>query len=252
MAHQYNTDFMRYADCTSRLAAQTVIGLLQGWFAFGSVLDVGCAKGTWLSAWSDAGTHDIRGIDGDYVDRDSLVIPAERFSPKDLASCIDFSRRFDIVQSLEVAEHIQASAADTFVGNLVRHASGLILFSAAPPGQGGEFHVNEQPYEYWQNKFAAYGYVACDCLRPRLAGNQQVSFWYRYNMFLYVRQDLLPTLHEEVRASAISSGHPIRDISPRWFKLRKAIVRHLPSNTREWLARTKARWFSHSKASTNQ
>ena len=47
--------------------------------------------------------------------------------------------------------------ADTFVQNLVRHASGAILFSAAPPGQGGEFHVNEQPYEYWRGKFQRCG-----------------------------------------------------------------------------------------------
>lgn len=245
MSHQYNTDFMSYADNTSRYAAQTVAALLRGWFSIGSLLDVGCAKGTWLSVWRDTGVEDIHGVDGDYVGRDTLVIPADHFSAKDLSRRFDFSRRFDLVQSLEVAEHIPASAADTFVDNLVRHANGLILFSAAPPGQGGEFHVNEQPYEYWRQKFAARGYVACDCLRLRLAGNQRISFWYRYNTLLYLREDRLREAPEEVHASVIPQGAPVRDVAPTWFKLRKAVVRQLPSSTREWLARMKARRFSH-------
>lgn len=244
MAHQYNSDFMSYTDKTSRLAAQTVIALLKNWFAVGSTLDVGCAKGTWLSVWSDTGTRDIQGIDGDYVDPKTLAIPAEQFSARDLSKSLDLSRHFDIVQSLEVAEHIQASSADTFVDNLVRHASGLVLFSAAPPGQGGEFHVNEQPYEYWRKKFASHEYIACDCLRPRIVDSQQVSFWYRYNILLYVHKDRLPDTPADVRNSVIPISAPIRDISPYWFRLRKTIVRYLPCDMREWLARSKARRFS--------
>ena len=245
MSHQYNTDFMSYADRTSRYAAQTVAALLRGWFPIGSLLDVGCAKGTWLSVWRDAGTEDIHGVDGDYVGRDTLVIPADHFSAKDLSRRFDFSRRFDLVQSLEVAEHIPASAADTFVDNLVRHANGLILFSAAPPGQGGEFHVNEQPYDYWRGKFATRDYVACDSLRPHLTGNQQISFWYRYNTLLYVHRSRLPDAPDEVRASVIPNGTPVCDVAPTWFKLRKAVVRLLPESAKEWLAHFKARRFSH-------
>lgn len=244
MSHQYNTDFMSYADRTSRVAAQTVAALLKGWFPIHSVLDVGCARGTWLSVWRDSGAEEIQGADGDYVDRSTLAIPADRFAAKDLSQLFDFSRRFDLVQSLEVAEHIHVGSADTFVDNLVKHANGLILFSAAPPGQGGEFHVNEQPYDYWRAKFAARGYVACDCLRPRLAGNQQISFWYRYNTLLYVQEDRLREAPAEVRASIVPRGLSVRDVAPAWFKLRKAIVRQLPNSTREWLAQSKARRFS--------
>jgi len=245
MSHQYNTDFMSYADRTSRYAAQTVAALLRGWFPIGSLLDVGCAKGTWLSVWRDTGTGDIHGVDGDYVGRDAIVIPADCFSARDLSQRFELSRSFDLVQSLEVAEHIQASSADIFVDNLVRHANGLILFSAAPPGQGGEFHVNEQPYGYWREKFARRDYIACDCIRPRLADDGQVSFWYRYNTLLYVHKGRLSTIPDEVRASVVPPDAPIRDVSPQWFKLRKAVVRLLPDVTKEWLARSKAKRFSH-------
>jgi hypothetical protein len=34
----------------------------------------------------------------------------------------------------------------------------MVLFSAAPPGQGGEHHVNERTYEFWRGLFARHGY----------------------------------------------------------------------------------------------
>jgi len=42
--------------------------------------------------------------------------------------------------------------ADTFVNTLCRHAD-TILFSAAHVGQGGDGHINEQPIDYWIEKF---------------------------------------------------------------------------------------------------
>ncbi|MGH8182759.1 MAG: methyltransferase domain-containing protein, partial [Rhodanobacteraceae bacterium] len=101
MSYQYNTDFMSYADHTSRLAAETVVAMLQGWSSPASVLDVGCAKGTWLSVWADAGVGNIHGVDGDYVDRKTLAIPGDCFSAADLSRGFDLSQRFDLVQSLE-------------------------------------------------------------------------------------------------------------------------------------------------------
>ena len=120
------------------------------------MVDFGCAEGVWLSAWRDAGVQDVLGLDGDYVDRRRLLIPQERFHAVDLSQPIDLGRRFDLAQSLEVAEHLPAAAARHFVATITRHSS-LALFSAAPPGQGGAHHVNEQPYGYWRDLFAEIG-----------------------------------------------------------------------------------------------
>ena len=70
-----------------------------------------------------------------------------------------------------MGEHLPPDASAQLVRSLVE-ASDRVLFSAAVPGQGGEFHVNERPLAFWQDLFAAHGYVAHDCVRPRLTGRR--------------------------------------------------------------------------------
>jgi hypothetical protein len=150
-------------------------------------------------------------------------------------------RTFDLVQSLEVAEHIDPSYAELFIDNLVRHSNGLICFSAAPPGQGGAFHVNEQPYDYWRAMFEQRSYSAYDFVRPGLADNKAVSFWYRFNTMLYVRADLGDSLDEAVRVMRIPDEQPIPDVSPAVFRARKQLVKRIPRALQDGLARLKAR-----------
>lgn len=242
MSRAYDASFMAYADQSSRYAAQQVATLLRASLALSSVLDIGCARGTWLQAWAALGAAEVQGVDGDYVDRATLQIPVEHFRAHDLSQPLDLGRRFDLVQSLEVAEHVPASAAEVFVENLCRHSGGCVLFSAAPPGQGGEFHVNEQPYDYWRERFRAHGYLAHDYLRPRILGDTAISFWYRFNLFLYVREDRRAGLPLDIAASAVADGTPLADVSPPLFRLRKRVVRMLPPALSDGLARFKARY----------
>jgi SAM-dependent methyltransferase len=244
LQHNYDSNFMTYADRSSRHSARTISALLQEVLPIKSVLDVGCAKGTWLDAWRESGVAQILGVDGSYVSMAQLVIPRDCFVAADLAEPIMLQRTFDMVQSLEVAEHIPANAADQFVESLVRHSAGVVLFSAAPPGQGGEFHVNEQPYEYWRAKFRKHGFDPYDYVRPRIANDKSVSFWYRYNTLLYVRADVTATLPKSVSGSRIDDNQTITDVSPLSFRARKMLVRTLPDPVRQTLARFKAHMAS--------
>jgi SAM-dependent methyltransferase len=242
MQYAYDANFMTYADRSSRHSARVISNLLCQALKIESVLDIGCARGTWLSAWREQGAKNIFGVDGSYVSTNNLAIPRQCFFATDLAHQFDLRRKFDLVQSLEVAEHIPGTSADIFVKNLVRHSSGIILFSAAPPGQGGEFHVNEQPYEYWRQKFRAHDFDAFDCVRPLIANDKAVSFWYRYNALLYVRVDRVPVLPESIRATRMPTQTAIPDIAPGWFRWRKRLTRLLPFTISQQLAHAMARW----------
>ncbi|OAF01254.1 hypothetical protein AYJ54_29710 [Bradyrhizobium centrolobii] len=241
MQRQYDEKFMDYASMSSHYAASEIIPLLLRALPIASVADIGCAAGGWLSVWRSAGIADIRGVDGDYVRLDDLGIPRELFTPADLSRPLDLGRTFDLVQSLEVAEHIDAQFADQFVQNLVAHARKYVMFSAAVPGQGGEYHVNEQPYDFWRERLVRHGFDAYDFIRPQVAGNHRISFWYRYNTILYVHRDHQAALDPAIQATRVRDGVPIADLSPRWFRLRKSVVRALPPEVRDGLARLKAR-----------
>jgi hypothetical protein len=61
---------------------------------------------------------------------------------------------FDLVTCLEVGEHLPESAAETLCNSIARHLAvqdGILVFSAATPGQMGKHHINCQPPLYWRS-----------------------------------------------------------------------------------------------------
>ena len=150
-----------------------------------SVVDVGCGQGEWLRVFAEQGVSDYQGIDGDHVADDQLLIPSERFRRHDLQQPLNLGRRFDVALSLEVAEHLPARSAESFVRTLAGLAP-AVVFSAAVPGQGGVHHVNEQWPWYWKELFAREGYVQLDPFRQVVWKQKEVAVYYQHNLFLYV------------------------------------------------------------------
>jgi len=178
-----------------------------------SVLDVGCGLGAWLKVFQELGVEDLRGVDGDYVDREKLMFDAARFFAADLSRSFSLGRRFDLVISLETAEHLPEESEEIFVDCLTSHAD-LVLFSAAIPRQGGAAHVNERWQHHWAEKFRKRGFVPVDCIRWRVWANPGVEAYYAENMLLYARRERVEEdgrLQEEKRAGEripLSLVHP--------------------------------------------
>lgn len=236
--YEYDADFYRYLASFAARSARVVVPRLTAFLPVRSVADFGCGQGAWLSVWRDVGAS-IVGVDGPYVDPRRLLIEAGDFHAADLGEPIDLGRGFDLVQSLEVAEHLPATKAEQFVATLTAHGP-RVLFSAAVPGQGGENHINEQPLDYWRAIFRKRGYAAIDYLRPQLRNDAAVEPSYRYNMILYVHEMHLASLPEAVRACRVGNGEALDDYRPFSNRLRNAVVRRLPTEAVNRLARLKA------------
>jgi SAM-dependent methyltransferase len=236
----YDEAFFDYVNTTARQSAERIVPTVNTAFAPQSVLDVGCGQGAWLKVWTGCGARDVVGVDGEYVDPARLLIPLQSFRAHDLKEGFDLGRRFDLVQCLEVAEHIPETHKDQLIDSLIRHGH-VILFSAAPPGQGGHDHVNERSYEYWRQEFARRGYVALDYVRPQISADAGIASWYRYNLMLYVHQDVLPQLGPALRSSLIPEGTTVRDFAPFRYRLRRQLVRRLPVSMMTVIARIKER-----------
>jgi hypothetical protein len=168
-----------------------------------SVVDFGCGSGAWLRAAKEFGVVDLLGLDG------SWAVPLDEiaFRMVDLSRPVQTDKVFDLGVCVEVAEHLPESAADTLVASIVASTE-MVLWSAATPGQGGHGHINEQPPEYWAQKFAQHGWVGRTTVRQGLVG--PVEWWYAQNLMIYAPKDNMPNLLKiAVYAPAKNEAHNI-------------------------------------------
>ena len=239
LARKYDDAFYADLDDDVRASAEVIVPVLVDRLRPGSVLDVGCGRGTWLRVFADAGVTDFFGVDGPHIAPSQLEIAPDHFRAHDLDEPLDLGRRFDLVTCLEVGEHLEPTAAPTLVASLVAHAP-AVLFSAAIPAQGGAGHVNEQWPSYWARLFADRGYRAVDLVRPLVWEDDRVAFWYAQNSVLYLDRSL-PDPDRSVSVAA-----PMDLVHPRlYLRKRKAptpappslhrVLRELPGATRRAL-----------------
>lgn len=237
----YPDDFYARRNERTLHAARTILPhVLDAVPGVDSAIDVGCGVGTWLAVLRERGIEDVQGVDGAWVDPQRLVIPRERFRSAELGQPLRLGRRYGLAISLEVAEHVPETSADVFVENLASLAD-FVLFSAAIPGQGGKGHVNEQWPGYWAARFAARGYVPVDLVRRRTWDDEDIPYWYRQNVLLYVKRERAG----ELRGLAVEALDTARGawtlsvVHPRGY-LRK--VEKLESLSGSWAALKRALW----------
>jgi SAM-dependent methyltransferase len=216
----YKDKFYGERDAQTAHAARTILGLTLDLLPpVRSAVDVGCGVGTWLRVIQERSVGTVRGLDGAWVRRDLLTIPVESFVAVDLKEPIPLSERFDLAISVEVAEHLPPDCAGTFVDSLVG-LSDFVLFSAAIPHQGGKHHLNERWQDYWAGLFLARGYAVVDAIRPKIWEDDQIAFWYRQNVLLYVKSGKLGELRIPGVISESSPRLPLRVVHPAQY-LRK-------------------------------
>lgn len=148
-------------------------------------LDVGCGSGVMVR------TARAMGVDALGIDR--LPHPEPFFIQHDLQEPIDLYRGFQLVTSIEVAEHVAPEAEGIYSDILSRHVGpgGFLVLTAAPPGQPGDGHVNCQPAEYWRARMHNRGlnYSAEWTWRLALAWSiaRQSMHWLEANLQVFCR-----------------------------------------------------------------
>jgi hypothetical protein len=237
--HNYTDEFFDYIERGSIHSARRITKFVVPLLNTKSVLDVGCGRGAWLNEWRNAGVEVAHGIDGPYVQRSSLLIPESDFTAIDLSRPFRLDRQYDLVTCLEVAEHLPSAASEDLVSSLVMH-SDLVLFSAAPLGQGGENHINERPLAYWQELFLRHGYAAFDVVRPVVRRDPSVEPWYKFNTILYANDVAASLLPGVVAESKVSQGR-LREAGSFIWRARRAVLRLLPQRVVTSLARWNAK-----------
>ena len=121
----------------------------------GTVLDAGCAFGYLVSAFRKRGVH-AYGIDiSNYAINQADDSIREYCCVGSLCEELPHGlpKKYDLVTSIEILEHIPEEDGIKAIANLCRLAD-TIIFSSTPDDFKDNTHVNVKPQEYWATQFA--------------------------------------------------------------------------------------------------
>lgn len=171
-------------------SAGAVVDILMKHFNPVSVVDVGCGPGIYLERFA------LRGIDVLGCDLSRKAVKnspvGEKIRLHDLRFPFIVYRKFSLCLCVEVGEHLPSSAAEILVGSLA-NLSDTVAFSAATPGQGSldVGHINEQPHEFWIEKFKDRGFKFDEketgTIRREMK-EKDVIWWVVNNMMIFKKQ----------------------------------------------------------------
>jgi 2-polyprenyl-3-methyl-5-hydroxy-6-metoxy-1,4-benzoquinol methylase len=150
-----------------------------------TALDVGCGPGIYVDAMREFGV-DATGIDTD----DRLDAIGNHYLTK--SSIVGNVYFAHLVLCLEVFEHIQPEQEAAAMDGLVEAVlpGGLLIFSAAAPGQGGEGHINCKSRVEWLCQLSSLGLTECDYIRSELLEYSRRGYhmgWFVNNLIVMTK-----------------------------------------------------------------
>lgn len=131
---------------------ESTFDFIQQKYNIQSVLDIGCGPAGMVEYMRSKGVDAI-GVDGDpsLPKKEYVIVHDYTLSP------LELHRKFDLAYSTEFLEHVYEQYIPNFLPSFQK--AKYVFCSAAPKGQGGHHHVNENSKEYWIEKFNSYGFT---------------------------------------------------------------------------------------------
>ncbi|MCK4936766.1 MAG: hypothetical protein KAR84_07920 [Elusimicrobiales bacterium] len=171
-------------------SAEIITDILFDLFGPKKIADLGCGCGIY--------SHLFEKKDAEVLALDGVMPPKEYSFPINIHEqdlTVPFENtwgRFDLTLCLEVAEHIPENLTDIFLDNILKFSDTLVL-SAAPKGQEGHHHVNEQPKRYWVKKLAekgfAYNRIKTGTMLEKLKKDKLPYMWMCEQISFYEKAD---------------------------------------------------------------
>lgn len=122
-------------------------------FAPNTVLDAGCAWGLLVERLRARGVE-AYGIDISEYAIQNVHPDIQKYCQ--VGSITDpFPRRYDLIISIEVLEHMQPQDSERAIANLCQYSDNII-FSSTPFDYKEATHLNVQPPDYWARQFARH------------------------------------------------------------------------------------------------
>ena len=155
-----------------------------------SYLDVGCGTGAMVNIARKIG---IESYGVDKIPRPDTHIFRHDLNNFFSLAMHGISEKVALVTSFEVGEHIYPDRHDNFCDTIARPVPdrGMLIFTAASPGQAGEGHVGVKHAPYWRAKMhdrgLTYQSYLTSRLRAVLLSLESPLFWLPGNLQVFTR-----------------------------------------------------------------
>ena len=97
------------------------------------------------------------GIEGNPACFPYIQCPKDKMMILNLAEPIQLDRKFDVLTTLEVAEHIEEQFVDTFIQNICK-LSDVLVISICDYGPTTKIHPTVKSHSWWIPKFNTLGF----------------------------------------------------------------------------------------------
>ena len=183
----YDSRFFENTIKFEASSAKAVADILIKYFMPRSVVDIGCGCGVYLAEFKKRGIE-ILGYDGSPAALAASLVGG-KIKLHDLCEPLILTKKFDLALCVEVAEHLPPECADILIKTLA-DVSDIIIFTAATPGQGPRSigHINEQPHQFWIEKFKELGFNFDTELVEKIRKEMEsagVVWWISKNLMIF-------------------------------------------------------------------
>jgi len=146
-----------------------------------TVVDFGCGLGDYAKAFKADG-YKVEAYDGN-PNTETLSFGIGKVL--DLSKLFYLGKKFDVVLSLEVGEHIPAEFEDQFIDNITKHVKKHLVISWAIEGQDGDGHINCKNNDYiiGQIEHRGFKHNAKDSQTIRKAATN--ASWFGYTIMVF-------------------------------------------------------------------
>lgn len=189
----YTEDFHNYHITWFKKKNNNFANIIKRLYSFNSVVDLGCSIGSFLEPFF-LDNKIVKGYEYCFEESKNGIekIPGliNYIEFGDVTKNIITDKKYDCSVSIEVAEHIPEEYSEKLVENLIRLSNGFIIFTAAPPGQGGTGHINCKPKQFWVDIFNKYNYeynkfetdkIKKECLPTKKCGeNEEMPYVWQH------------------------------------------------------------------------
>lgn len=154
------------------------------------VIDLGCGTMSFANRMSELGVKRVVGVDGSKFNKE--FAGGAKYLAHNLAEPFPESRKFDLVTSWDVFEHLPESA-EPVIAKTVRRLSSKWLIVSIDPSSWGRHHLNCKPTGHWRKLFEKAGFVFKKSLTKKLqkeilADSRITSHWYARNLSVFRRK----------------------------------------------------------------